>query len=448
MKKFYSIAFIFLLICSLPFTFIKIESVFASPEQTLIESNLAEKLLIKLQSKGYDEEIDKLYKYLNILCHENTQFYSYKLEELEVLMDSYRDEIVKIARSLADNKEYKKAVEFLESKSELFKDKTTINSLISHYSKFFIKDGLFYCDIAPLILNINKLLAYPNLAFNENSNAEIYDKLYLTNKEFSNLLQELYLNDYILISINDYLDFESENITKKDLYLPPNKKPLILIFNNVNYFENETPFIEKFIIDSKNEISCFNSKQVEKNQISQNADFIPILENFIENYKDFSYNGAKSVITFEQNGGVLGYNISKTNPNYSQEILNLKKLVSFLKENGYTFGYSSNNLSNFEDREKEIIFLQNEIFNIFGNLKIFFTNSNDIKIQSYFYNLNEIGFNIFISKGENFSSIKNNLALISAVEINGDFLRKSHQQLSLNYDKIYDHTNRTKLFKE
>jgi len=192
-KKFFSIFFIILLIITLPFNFNKIERVFASPEQALVESNLAEKLLYKLQNNCYDEEIDKLYKYLDILYHENTQFYSYKLEELENLMNKYREEIIKNARELAEKEEYKNAVEYLENKSELFKDKSTINSLISHYSKFFIKDGLFYTEITPKILSINKLIAYPAEAFNENSLSDIFDKLYLTNKEFSNLLQELYL---------------------------------------------------------------------------------------------------------------------------------------------------------------------------------------------------------------------------------------------------------------
>jgi len=360
-------------------------------------------------------------------------------------MDGYREEIIKTARNLAGKEEYKNAVEYLESKSELFKDKSTINSLISHYSKFFIKDGLFYTELQPKILSINKLIAYPNLAFNDNINSDNLDKLNLTSKEFTNLLQELYLNDYVLINLTDYLDLESETTTKKDLYLPPNKKPLVLIFNNINYVENETPFIEKFIIDCKNEISCFNSKQIEKNQISQTTDFIPILDNFIENNKDFSHSNARAVITFQQNGGILGYNINKNNPNYNQEILNLKKIATFLKEKGYIFGYSASNFLN--DKENEINFIQNEIFNIFGNLKLFFTNSSEHKLQSYYYTLNELGFKVFISTGENSTIIKNNLALISSLKIDGDFLRKENPELLLNFDKIYDHANRTKIFK-
>ena len=61
--------------------------------------------------------------------------------------------------------------------------------------------------------------------------------------------------------------------------------------------------------------------------------------------------------------------------------------------------------------------------------------------------LNEIGFNVFVSTGNNYTIIKNNLALISSLEFNGSFLRENKAQLNLSHDKIYDHTSRTKLFK-
>lgn len=448
MKKVFYIFFVIILICSASFNLKVVKSVFASPENTLQNSLFAEKLLIKLQNTNFieeNQELEYLYKYLEVLYSDNSQFFSYKIEALENLMNCYREYIVKNARELASNTEYKKAVEYLESKSELFKDKTTINSLINHYSKFFIKDGLFYCETAPKILSINKLISYPNLAFADNNLSQNYDKLYLTNREFYNLLTELYLNDYVLINLTDYLDLESEIVAKKDIYLPQNKKPLILIFNDINYCENDAPFIEKYIIDSKNEVACFNSKQTEKNQISATGDFIPILENFISLNKDFSLNNAKSVITFNSSGAILGYNICKTNPNVNQDTLSLKKLATFLKEKGYNFGYSVAN-SEFS-KENDTTFLEAEIFNIFGNLKVCFTGKNENKIEQYYYDLNNIGFKVFISLGENNCLIKNNLALISSIKIDGDFLRTPNPTLKLNYDNIYDHSNRTTIFK-
>lgn len=450
MKKFFIIFLTIILVFS-QINVISGEKIFASPESTLNHTTLAEKLLIKLQNNTEEDlELEKLYLYFDILCHENTQFFCYNIEELEFLMDNYRNSIISKARELANEENYKLAVEYLESKSELFKDKSTINSLITHYSKFFVQDGLFYCETTPKILAINKLIAYPLNAFTDNVNSDELDKLYITNNEFKNLLNELYLNDYILINISDYIDYENENIIKKDLYLPLNKKPLILIFNNINYSQNENVFIDKFIIDSKNEIGCFSLKQVEKQQISYSTDFIPILEEFINTNKDFAFRNARSVITFDKQSGILGYDINKTNPNFNLEIQSLKKIVAFLKEKGYVFGYGNfnkniNELSN-EELEIELNYIKDELLPIFNSIKIFVSHFEFNKLNNPYFKLNELGFNIFVDYSNNNPLIKNNLALLSSIKINGEFLRNEFSPLDIDKDKIYDHKNRTKLF--
>lgn len=419
----------------------------ASPETALNQANLAEKLLIKLQNNKTDEDFEKLYRYLDIMCYEDTLFFSYKIKELENLMDKYRENIILKSRNLAENKQYQEAVEFLESKSELFKDKTTINSLISHYSKYFIKDGLFYCDISPKIIAINKLIAYPLFAFKDNSNYEELDSNYLTSKEFQNLLNELYSNNYILVNIDDCFEFSDEYILKRDLYLPENKKPVILMFNNATYNEDEC-FVDKFIIDGKEKIATFSAKQTEKNQISYNADFISILENFIDENKDFSFNNAKAIISFDKSGNILGYNISKNNPNYNNDILQLKKLASFLKDLGYKFAYGNyaENYNNIENCNEEILFITENIFPIFSNINIYISPHNNNCLNNYYKNLSLIGFKIFIDFSNNNFTIKNNLAFCSANLINGNFLRQKSDFLGLNFEKIYDHNNRSKIF--
>lgn len=418
---------------------INVNTVFATPESAINREKLVETLLIKLQqNNGLDKDAETMYKYLDILCQENTQFYSYKIKEIETLIDKYRENVILNARELASKKEYKKAVEFLESKSELFKDKTTINSLISHYSKYFVKDGLFYCEYEPQIISINKLIAYPTFAFTENPNSEKLNNLYLTTKEFSSLLSEFYLNDYILIDVYDYLDIQENNIFKRDLYLPLNKKPLIIIFNNLNYGENENCFIEKYIIDSKDKVATFSSKQTQQNQISYTSDLIPILENFIEENKDFSHNNARGIISFDKSDNILGYNISKSNPNLNNDLINLKKLVVNLKNCGYKFAYNGEYIENLEE---EIEYIKNTLFNIFSNINIHISNTNNV-INNYYKELNKIGFKIFIDKSGNKLLIKYDFAFLSYTQINGNFLRKKSEYLGLNFDKIYDHNNR------
>lgn len=426
-------------------------TIFASPEGALNQEILAEKLLIKLQNSKntIDKEIEQMYKYLDLICHENTQFYVYKIKEIEQLMDEYRNYIILKARSFATTGEYKQAVEFLESKSEIFKDKSTITSLISHYSKYFVKDGLFYYDGSAKILSLNKLIAYPELAFStENANCDNLDNLYLTSKEFQNLLEELYLNDYILISLSDYIELSDNNVYKKDLYLPPNKTPIILFFNEINYSETDCAFIEKFVIDGKDNIACYNSKQAEKNQISYTSDFIPLLESFLANHPDFSPNGAKATICFDSHDGILGYNINKTNPNLGQDSLTLKKLVSKLKLLGYEFGYGNFDKSfySIKNFDEEILFIKNNILPIFGTINIYFSPFEYNKNNEYYNKLENIGFKIFVDYNKNGCYIKNQKVFLSSFFLNGKVLREKPKQFNIDYEKIYDHNSRTKIF--
>jgi len=445
----FSVFFIFFIIFISTLNLLKIDVVFASPESTLNQINLAEKLLIKLQNTNEtDEELEKIYKYLDIVFHENTQFYSYNIEKLDKLMDNYRNNIIKTAREYASEKNYKLAVEFLESKSELFKDKSIINSLITNYSKFFVKDGLFYYDKTPKIISINKLISYPNLAFcDDNTKKEYLDNFYLTSKEFQNLLSELYMNDYILINLSDFVEIVDNNVYKKDLFIPINKTPVVLIFNNANYYENEPYFVEKFIIDGKDDIACYSAKQTEKNQISYTTDFIPILESFINEHNDFSFNNARSVITFDKTGAILGYNINKTNANCNQDAISLKKLVSKLKQMGYSFGYG-NFADNFYNinAEDEINYIQDNILPIFGPINIYFSAFEKNKNNYFYSELSKIGFKIFIDNNNINFSIKNNQAFISSLNLGGKTLRENPESLKIDFEKIYEHNARTKLF--
>lgn len=427
----------------------KIGKVFASPESALNNAVIAEKLLSKLQSGNLgDEEKEEIYLYLDAIFQENTQFFAYKIEELELLLDGYRSSIIQQARKMATNKEYKSAVEFLESKSEIFKDKSTINSLILNYSKYFVKDGLFYYDKTPKIIAINKLIAQPNFAFcEENLKSDFLDEFYLTSSEFQNLLNELYLNDYVLINLFDFVDVEGKIPTKKDLYLPLNKTPIILLMNNINFYDNEPWFIEKFIIDGKDDVACYNSKQPEKNQISYASDFIPILENFIKLHPDFSINGAKSVISFDKNGAILGYNINKTNPNCGQDTANLKKLVTKLKQLGYVFGYGNFEESfislNFDD---EIDFVKENLLPIFGTINVYISPFEKNKNNEFYRNLGTLGFKIFVDFNNFNFMIKNGQAFLSCKNFGGKLLRENFQILQVDFEKIYDHNQRTKLF--
>lgn len=439
MKKIFSIIIFFL--CSL-FCAITIKTVnAASPLNTLNEQKYSEEILYKLQNSIVNEEIENIYSLLESLNSNNTLFFNYKIKDIENLLQIYKEAILKQAKKFAEEKKYKKAVELLQSKSNLFKDKSTLNSLTTYYSKYFIQDGLFYCEEEPVVLCFSKLIGYPEIAFSETNSQKEAD--HLTANEFQNLLKQLYDENYILINFEDMINLDQDSITRKELYLPANKKPLILVFNDNNY-NNASGFIEKYIIDPYGEIACYNSKETEKNIITYNKDYIPILEAFISSNKDFSFNNARAMICFNENDKILGYNISKQNPNQAQEILSLKKLVNTLKEKGYKFSYngSINNLDT-DDYEIKKEMFQETLKQIFGEIKTYYcqnSNINLIKTELF----KEFNFKIVLSTIKTNTAIfKQNFVISPINQVTFNNLNSQNFPVeNLDFSEIYDHINR------
>lgn len=85
------------------------------------------------------------------------------------------------------------------------------------------------------------VLTVPHLSFDTLVvNAEAAGSDGMTVEEFNEILQLLYDNDYILVSVRDLANVteqkdDSVTIAAKDLELPEGKKPLVLSQNDVSY---------------------------------------------------------------------------------------------------------------------------------------------------------------------------------------------------------------------
>ena len=210
-------------------------------------------------------------------------------------------------------------------------------------------------------LNFNTLISYPDKILNqENQNSSIYDETKITPSEFKKILQELYSNNYILISLSELYFIDNNIIYPKKLLLPKNKKPLVLSFNNVTYkssYQN-TGEIDKIIIDNEDRLATYSTKQSIQNRIAHDNEFLPILESFIQDNPSFSFNNARGIIFFTINNGILGYKINHKNSSSKHDIKRVSEIVRRLKNLGWEFG--SNNYDNSSDFAlNEIEFINN-----------------------------------------------------------------------------------------
>lgn len=193
----------------------------------------------------------------------------------------------------------------------------------------------------------HSLIAYTDLAFDGDSRANGYNYWMTTASEFEKMLPELLDRGYMLYDIEELIEQDSEDLTKikkKDIYLPEGRKPLVISIDDVNYYDYMKPdgFAERLVLDVDgrvaNEIKNENGEYI----ISRKADVMPILDDFVKEHPEFSFNGAKGVIALTGYQGALGYRITDLEgEELEKAIEEATKVANKLKENGWRFACHS-----------------------------------------------------------------------------------------------------------
>lgn len=229
-------------------------------------------------------------------------------------------------------------------------------------------------------LSFQLLIADPERAFADETYGDAYNRNYVTTDEFTKILQQLYDNGYMLVSLRDIVNTTvngdgSTTFSAGTLYLPPDKKPLVLTQCAVNYFTYMTDgdgdglpdkdgdgFASKLILDGNGN---FTNEMVdaEGNLVTGSFDLVPILEDFIEQHPDFSYRGARAILAVTGYDGVFGYRTdydTKENTEsdyYNEQVLGAREIVQALRDGGYEiacytyqhFGYGSETAARIEE---------------------------------------------------------------------------------------------------
>lgn len=229
------------------------------------------------------------------------------------------------------------------------------------------------------MLSFHSVIADPSRAFDGDSAESYYRDYMVTVTEFNAILQELYNKGYILVSIHDLYRFDygqsgtdqAAVYSAADLYLPNGKKPLVLVQDDLNYAPSMTDgnsdgyadkdgdgFASKLLLDADGKVTC---EYIDANgQLAQgDYDLIPILETFIAEHPDFSFRGARGVVSLTGKDGVFGYKTSsewKTKLDaaaYQSEIDDARKVADALKSLGWEFASHTYAHISYGDAAKE-----------------------------------------------------------------------------------------------
>lgn len=296
----------------------------------------------------------------------------------------------------------------------------------------------------------HQVINRPDLAFNSANKYRFnFYRDCVTYTEFERFLNEMYLNDYVLVDIYDCYGFKDGVPYKKDLYLPINKKPFLLSFDDMSFDTKNKGMSDKLILDENGNIATYTEGNETK--VEYNKEAIPILENFIKLHPDFSINNARGIICPTGYNGILGYRINSENPNRERHLKILIPLVQRLKELNYHFG--SHTFNHIRVGEVSVSELKEDtkrytedILSCIGETDIYcfpcgkYTIS-DEKLKV----LNDAGYKIFLCVGlskDHF--VKNNNLYLSRKVLDGNSLKQYHENYLpiIDTNKIYDYSTR------
>ena len=210
-------------------------------------------------------------------------------------------------------------------------------------------------------LFFHPIIAYPEFAFSDavpEDRQKGLDDWMVTVDEYKKILQSLYDKGYILVAMEDLwsevTDETGTHMVRNTLMLPEGKKPLVISFDDVNYYDYMLAegFASKLVLGEDGQIWAECTDPFTKETfLTRDLDATPILDDFVLEHPDFSLNGAKAIFSLTGYQGILGYRtqndryIAADDPKrpafdaYRQgEIEAVKPVIERLKETGWTFG--------------------------------------------------------------------------------------------------------------
>ena len=272
------------------------------------------------------------------------------MERAEILAKGYN---YQEAADLLDTYQGEMTQEMVAKRAEYINAKST---LVEHQDPTLIPNLSFHV----LIHDMNRAKADQELGGQYNRN-------FVTTAEFSKILEQLYLNNYVLVDFDSFVSSNSVDGTSSSLFadsiwLPEGKKPVMITETMVNYFEymidgnndgiadsGGDGFASKLVVDASGNIKA---EYVDENNVTQvgNYDLVPILEDFIAQHPDFCYKGARATLAVSGSQGIFGYRIqsesmaNKGQDYYNEQVVGATKVVEALKAKGYRLAcYSFDN---------------------------------------------------------------------------------------------------------
>ena len=218
------------------------------------------------------------------------------------------------AAAMAAEYDYENAMKTLAGYSGGLANHKELLNLYNGY-KAALNDLVVWDDLSEIPnLSFRTLMADLSKAAADPDRGSRYLKNYITTGEFSAILDQLYANGYVLVSLYDFAvpvtnEDGSVGVNRTSIRLPEGKKPIILTQEGVNYYshmENCGGFADSLAVNASGELTCLLGE-------SEGAfDLVPVLNDFLAQHPDFSYEGARATIAVSGYEGLFGMTLDQS----------------------------------------------------------------------------------------------------------------------------------------
>ena len=331
-----------------------------------------------------------------------------------------------------------------------------------------MRDGVAYVPYEGVVehLFFHPVVAYPELAFDGDLKSDGIDDWMVTAGEYLKILQSIYEKGYVLVDIADCWSQQTgedgqPRMVKNTLYLPEGKKPLILSYDDTNYYQYmlDNGFTYNLILGEDGKVASWGLDPQGNEVVSRDLDAIPILDRFVEEHPDFSPFGAKGCLSLTGYEGILGYRTQTDRENWSEEreanrqkeIEAVKPIVAELKRTGWTFGshtwgHISLNTRSYETVTADMQRWFDEVGTLVGETPVLFypfggrLDGDDVRQTGpAFQWMQAHGFRIFCSVGiESWSKCKEDVSAVICDRLHPDGTTLRSSKSLDRYMKFYD----------
>lgn len=235
-------------------------------------------------------------------------------ERINQLLEAEAQDLKERASTMVAAYDYENAMKLLAGYSGGLANH---NELMSLYNscKNALSQMVVWDDLSEIPnLSFRTLVADLEKAVADPDRGSRYSSRHITTDEFTRILEQLYANGYVLVSPYDFFMPSSaiDNnavITRTSIRLPESKKPLILTQEGVNYYSHTEKcggFADALVLNGNGELTCRLGE-------SEGAyDLVPLLNDFLAEHPDFSYEGARATIAVSGYEGLFGMDLDQT----------------------------------------------------------------------------------------------------------------------------------------